>query len=1380
MPTVRTDPFKIDSSLKEAVADGLLNITHARVAGTGEFGQVLYGIRPRSLLVSGFLLPMRDQDDGDEVTSPIWIASHGLDFQIAHKSNGLLHIQPGFSLYARVLPNEEDLKRPDCGLAFRLRSEISRSLRQKVNEELKAQWELLKGKFKSRRECLQWPEIQTETRKKIYTAEGIPLDLNVLAGMEGEAEISEGEVPEGIKVKEDGEIKLKDEHFSPLSIPQKWRRLDIELPILEVNPYATKNEIRAVLKTHEEAMAVAVQRRLFAWMEDEDSETGGKLWAYRTDEKVLPSQYWNWKKFLEEIRARNKPPSLPKVAVKWDIEISPDWLDSTRLNVHVALENRSEEPRQHVEETEQSIFQVSVLAELPTSMHCALKLERVKPSYRYNRYLNYPALGFNGGVIREQTQGDLIRLRTTWAPRYTQPRILPVNYEGVVSNMRALSRPEGIEGLPPIVAHFRQWLKDLPGHVKLSAGIEGDKKAIEREEEQFHRDCGKWELEASAIDAGIRILLESKKHWCGRGPQQDRLGIPFEAWLAMNEGMADLMKLRQKNDSADWRLFQLAFVLANLPAIATRMPEYEDHYVADRDDAVTLLYFATGGGKSEAFFGLLSFALFLDRLRGKSFGVTSMIRYPLRLLTIQQAQRAAKVLAQAELVRRKYKYGGKPFSIGFWVGSGGSPNRHNSKGVSDVPEIWAVKEDETTLRDNAKYAAANRAWNKLPVCPFCGAQTGLRRFEALGDTLAHVCTSLKCESNEGQYRPLPFYICDDDIYDLAPSVVLGTVDKLALIGHSAATIRRVLGMFGTAPWVHEATGRLKIPNVKDLKDGPERSGCRALHPAYESGEKLFHDPFPALLIQDEAHLLDESLGTFAGLFESTLDAMFEKLARWMRGTAATDPNGKRRRVKVIAASATVSEPERQLEHLYQRRMPAIQFPHPGPDVYTSFYAAPQAPNANEPARVELSEDLVEVRARQARLYCAYMTNGKPHTATSIAILSNFHLTVTELFELLVADDAAQQQAAKDLLKRFLSNTPIRPIHEAKLNAASASHVTTLIDLHRIALTYVTNKKGGDQIQAAEAEETRKKHAAAGRPLDALHTRLITGSVEQGEIQKAVELAQDRLAPEEPFTPKVLHDALRSIIATSAVSHGVDVEELNSMFFAGMPSDIAEYIQASSRIGRTHVGFCVLIPTPQRRRDRYIVEVFDIFHRFLERMVQPAAIDRWAEKAVHRVIPSLFQACVCGVRSAGEFIRTKDSEKYTWRPMEAIPEFISQYEDDRMSFVDGVSDFIDLAIGLTEGYAPEGKDHYEALVKARVRKMLEEMAEHQNRTSALRTFFNGFSDSLQKPMTSLRDVDQAGRIRLAAKDTKGRRLSDGDVVEVMALVRHGVAEVGDEE
>ena len=120
---------------------------------------------------------------------------------------------------------------------------------------------------------------------------------------------------------------------------------------------------------------------------------------------------------------------------------------------------------------------------------------------------------------------------------------------------------------------------------------------------------------------------------------------------------------------------------------------------------------------------------------------------------------------------------------------------------------------------------------------------------------------------------------------------------------------------------------------------------------------------------------------------------------------------------------------------------------------------------------------------------------------------------------------------------------------------------TLVDLHRIALTYVTNKKGGDQVIDTERSEFDDVHQAEGFLNEILNTKLISGAVSASEIQDVVAKAEDRVKPGEEFRP--LSETLRSIIATSAVSHGVDVEEFNAMFFAGLPSDIAEYIQASS-------------------------------------------------------------------------------------------------------------------------------------------------------------------------------------------------------------------------
>jgi len=1385
MTVTRVDPLKIDTTKKEGVADAILNIMYGRVSGRGKHGEVVYGSLPSRRFVSGFLLPRRDVDDGDEVTSPIWVSSHGLDFQVHKGVSGTVRIRPSFALYVRILPSDDDVRnRSDCRLLFRVKKDVSTRARIAINERLREKWAELEPNFKSRNKCPQWGAIEKEVQEQVYLELGLARSVVMpppADGLEQSPVDSDDNAPyDAVELSSTGNLTLRDELYDSLDVPQKWLRLDLELPQLELDLTQPQSVIAQAIAAHESAMDATIQTRLLAWVQSTDTATGGKLWGYAEHTRVPPSKCHDWQSFLAEQRSMRVTPALPDISAAWDIVITSDWLDPTRLNVHAALENRSNVPVSRTE-ADPSLFDVSIELDMPAGVHAPLKLARVEPSYRYNQYLHYAAIGFNGGV-HEYSLNDRIQLRTTWTPRYQQPRIVPLSYPNVERNVRRLSTPEGVHTLSSIPLAFESWLARVPHEVDWARGLEGNPTAIGLESEEFSRHLEKWAREKDSIAAGIAILAESQRFWNARGAQSDKRAAPFEAWLAMNEAMADYMKerLRLEEDTATWRLFQLAFILANIPALVSRMPEYMGIFDESRDDAVTLLYFATGGGKSEAFFGLLLYALLLDRLRGKCFGVTAMIRYPLRLLTIQQAQRASKVLGKAELVRQRHEYGGEPFSIGFWVGSGGSPNRLNERGVADVPEISTVTVSEAELlAESEKYSAAVKAWRKLVTCPFCSAQTGLRRFKAYGGMLAHVCTNSGCSWNDQGTKPLPFYIVDDDVYDYAPSVLLGTVDKLALIGHSARTIRRILGMLGTAPWQKEQTERLHMPTEKELREGPERHGCRTLFPAYADGHRLFHDPHPSLLIQDEAHLLDEGLGTFAGLFESTLDAMFEGVFGALKNTAAVTPEGKRRRAKVIAASATVSEPERQLEHLYQRKVPEIQFPYPGPDIYHSFYAAPEEPREDEVTRGALSgPQNIETRSRLARIYSAVMTNGRPHTSTTVAVLANFHLTITDLFEGLLSQDAARQEQTRQQILEHLSPSKVHDTVADKIRAATPAELATLVDLHRISLTYVTNKKGGDQIMAAEGEEVRKLHEASGYSLESLNTRLITGSVEQGEIQDTVAESQRRVKPGQELPP--IADALRSIVATSAVSHGVDVEELNSMFFAGMPSDIAEYIQASSRVGRTHVGFCVLVPTPQRRRDRYIVEVFDIFHRFLERMVQPAAIDRWAENAVRRVLPSIFQACVCGVVATRKFLDAPDDKKANWRPNDSIQDFADELERDFKSFHRELTRFAELAIGLKDHYAPEGEGFYRGMVSDRMKNLLDEMMLKGNKNSTLSEFFRGKRDTLLKPMTSLRDVDQAGTIRLARKDEGGAPMYPEDVRHVMALIRRGYAEEGDYE
>lgn len=1394
-PVLRSDPSEISTTLKEAVVDSLVNITFARISGHGAEGEVLYGARPRALLNSAFLLPRPPlAQSGDEVTQPIQICTHGLDFQVRRGQDGLIRVHPDVQVYVRVLPTLDDFSRPDFAPTFRLNDETKSQLGVKKREALDARWalEVAKG-FTRRYEHPEWRSIEREVVAQVHAAMGLPLDLKTVFVEEAERTSDEGDESaseQGVAALGASSVALQDVHAKPMDVPHKWLRIpldDKELPDLVFSPNASQAELLALSQAASGALTGAVGAAILRWSESPE----GKLWGYRRNAKVYPSQYKNWSQYLDKVRSDGSQIALPNITLEWDLKVSRDWLGKDRLNVHVALENVSRPPSGGSDETEESVFQTSVTVALPCALHAPLKLGRVKASYRYNQYLEYPAIGFNGGVetVANASEEEL-RLKTTWKPRYTQPRVVPISYPKVNPNVRALSHPEGLDGLAALEAELEEWYSALPANINLAAGLDqDDATALGKEQQGFLEDQAAWRHEIDCVKAGMRILRDSKSAWeklGSRGVQELERASVYEAWLEMNEAMANVLKSRFGNDSGAWRLFQIAFIVANIPAIASRSLAYRPEFVKKRDDTVTLLYFATGGGKSEAFFGLLVFTLMFDRLRGKHTGVTAMLRYPLRLLTIQQAQRCSKVLAQAELIKHKYRVPGDPLAIGFWVGSGGSPNSLSDPGVAYVPDITekdgAPSTERGLLENDIKYRLQKEAWNKIPKCPFCGEDTALRLFKSQGGTLAHVCTNATCHANRRGWSPLPFFICDTDIYDFAPPVILGTVDKLALIGQSYKTLRRIYGMFGAAPWRDTTTRRLRMPlEAKDFERGPAAEGCEGLYPAYPDGVKAFLDPFPSLLIQDEAHLLDESLGTFAGLFESALDAIFAEMSKPLNELIAYEPDGQtRRRSKVIAASATVSEPQRQMEHLYQRVVPATQFPHPGHSLYESFYAAPAKPPAEDAHRDALKVRNAEDWARWSRVYVAFMTNGRPHTATTVSVLSNFHTVVSELMLDLTSGDAHRLNRAREKLMSAVSERTLQALYVQRIAEASASHLATLVDLHRIALTYVTNKKGGDQIMAAEYEETRKRHAEKQIDISDLTTKLITGSVSQGEIQQTVQDAQARPKPGQPFDD--LSQVLRSVIATSAISHGVDVEELNSMFFAGMPSDTAEYIQASSRVGRTHVGFVILIPTPQRRRDRYIIEVFDSYHRFLERMVQPAAIDRWADKAILRVMPSFLQAYLAGVAYVRDITSAEPDKKKLVDDLSWIPTINRLYNRPatKTRLVEGIRRFIERALGLdNEDFAPGGREHYQRMVENKVHSVLSRWANDDLQAEqTLTSYFRDQRSSLDRPMTSLRDVDEAGDIHFGHRDLNNRKLDSATARRVMAFMRHGVAEGAD--
>lgn len=1389
--TTACDAAQIPWEVKEAIAESILNDVHRRISGQGEQGKIIIGEKPTDCLTSGFLLPPSPERQEERTGSvdidanPINIGTCGLDVGIRSESAGKVRVWASFSVYVRILPSEDDLAKNNNPVKFTLQTDIRRQIRNRVNAiRRREQPKYQTGREEDRQ---QWKKRLVQIRREVNESFGIELQAQETlpeeeaGGEQGEEGPGESPGASIFSVSPGDERLAADDLFNNSRPVGKWLRLEVEPQEIEFDPMASEAEIESAAQKASNDMKTAIRRRIERWLESDDPETGGKLWAYPRGQTFSPDQIRNWSATLQEIRStvlslplerkrdRVAPP-IENLDVRWAIKAQRDWSEPGRMSLHVALENWSELPGQNRRmESDESIFQVTVGAVMDKSMHYPMRLERVQPSYRYNEYLQYPAIGFNCGITAKESDGEL-HLQTTWVPKYALPRIDPQEHgKHIKTTFQCFANPESAERQGRAIADaLDRYIDKVMEIVDPARGLDPEQtEEINREKDAFENcDIPNWRNEAAMIRRGVDLLAESAKASSGTIE-----AAPFEAFSTMNRTMERIAEGKYNK----WRLFQIAFILATLPSLVSRIPLYSGYYRKEWDQATTLLYFATGGGKTEAFLGLLIFGLFLDRLRGKKRGVTAMIRYPLRLLTIQQAQRAAEFLAQAEKERVERSIEGAPFSIGFWVGGNNTPNRTQDQEVKDmVPFAEDEGRREEELRqENRNYRIATEKWVKLPQCPFCTTKpVGIRRYRKLEGQVGYRCENEACwwnVTNPGQ--PLPFHLVDDDIYALAPSVLLGTVDKLALIGQHYGTIRRVLGMFGPATWMDQQTGRFVDAlkgGMERVQAGPDAEGKKGVFPAYQTGEHVFHDPFPSLVIQDEAHLLEESLGTFAGLFETALNETFRELGGKMDSLVAKDPEGNVRQPKVVVASATVSEPEKQIGFLYQQQL--IFFPWPGPSQYWSFYAAPR----DEKGRfmdLEKGRGDIERQARKRRIYASLLTNGKPHTTATVNILSAFHLNITRLMCDLGSRDPQRQQRGKDALIASLPSGHRQAVYRDSILRADVSELATMVDMHRVALTYVTNKKGGDQVMSAESQQVPEEHLKHGFDIgDSFRPELITGSVDVANIKKVMDRAQNRPGPGKPFD--ALKDVLRSVVATSAVSHGVDVEELNSMFFAGMPSDIAEYIQASSRVGRSHVGICALIPIPQRKRDRYIVEIHDIFHRFLERMVRPAAIDRWAENAIERVVPSFFQTYVCGLRPLKQFIDADDGNKHQVKRCIRVNQIISIGKELIREELDR---FIRRSIGLYADHSPPtgSLEYYEQLVDLKVREILDIMDDPRYMSEDLAGFFSRISSdaekSVNKPMLSLRDVDQPGQITLR-KSPGG--LDDEKVSDLMRFLLRG--------
>lgn len=348
-----------------------------------------------------------------------------------------------------------------------------------------------------------------------------------------------------------------------------------------------------------------------------------------------------------------------------------------------------------------------------------------------------------------------------------------------------------------------------------------------------------------------------------------------------------------------WRLFQIVFIVIGLGALAAR--EHDDPELAGELDCADVLWFPTGGGKSEAFLGLVAVALFYDRRRGKQAGVTSLIRFPLRMLSVQQLDRVLRLTTACERIRADADLGGTPFELGYFVGRGNTPNTL----VRAADDRWG------DINRMASWTTEERLKNVvITTCPFCRSTDVELVADQARVRLDHCCTACTLR--------IPVVVSDDEVFRTLPAVVVATVDKLASVAFQPHFSHLTHGPAYECPKHGYVTFALGPATARRCL---ARQFCD-LEPTAWTAANVY-DPAPAVTIQDELHLLAEDLGTLAAHYET----LFADLCR----------TGSRLPSKVIAATATISDYENQIHQLYA--LTPRRFPSEGYRDDSTFYAS---------------------------------------------------------------------------------------------------------------------------------------------------------------------------------------------------------------------------------------------------------------------------------------------------------------------------------------------------------------------------------------------------------------------------------------------------------
>ncbi len=819
-----------------------------------------------------------------------------------------------------------------------------------------------------------------------------------------------------------------------------------------------------------------------------------------------------------------------------------------------------------------------------------------------------------------------------YAPEFLENiKVQQIKY---LSTLSDAGDDEIIKGLKQFVEAYKTWISNKQEYVRK---LFRDNLINEKENEIANIELDKCNEDYDRLKNNVEVYLVKESEnlkkfrlmntsmfiqmWHGKyaGKQDIKEKMDNKTFSGFN---ADFYKtcnedIFQKGIPSGWRAFQLAFILLNLDGI------FDDNKDNDkRNELVDLVWFPTGGGKTEAYLGLISLTILHRRMKysetGIGGGTAAIMRYTLRLLTLQQFQRASKLIIALELMRRGHASFGQdlwvePIRIGLYVGNNQIPNK--TKGA---------QRGGNDLIDEFKKLNENKS-SKIPFekCVCCGEP--IRGLETvLKETNNHFnhdigrleCSNVKCAMRipigpQVRSRPdmgfFPFLLSDEAIYQHPPALLFGTVDKFAQLAHKIDNSNNgrtndSRRLFGRGNWENYKPNQGYLP--------------------------------PDLIIQDELHLLLGPLGTGVALFESA----FEQLCTREDGT----------KPKVISSTATTRNTGLQIEALFNKKVSI--FPKPGIDCDDSFFGMYKREYKPEYAK--------GYKYGSNRRYIGFLPTGRTQVWMQMRI-DALCLAHRALFEL-----------------EYHENDTISPNFSKKLKDAQDYYYSVVSYFNSVKEVGRTQA----QVQTYILKEVRKvlnrsmRSQKLLKPIYAMKDKLVeaelTGRLSGEEVKKELARVESDWNPnrfpveEEGHIKRQYNKVPEFVVATNMISVGLDVSRFNTIVMNSMPRNTAEYIQASSRVARNDLGLVLTIHHPFRARDISHYEKFIEFHEKMYSYVEPISITPFTKKAIDKFMP-LYLATI--IRHFNEnFANRNTANNITQENVVSIAQLCIEYFENRQS------------------------------------------------------------------------------------------------------------------